>query len=524
MRYRVTRRGWFVFIGVPALAILLTALPFLRKPELAITGVEAGSVISLAGAPLVIDLLYEGQMESVDVRLNGEPVTLDAAARQVTLTDLPDGEHRITAEIDRGRLAFATSVGARFRVDSTPPAFELLAPTGPVPPIDPTSLTFRSDDPDAEVRVDGTLVDPAEDGSYTVLFDRPPNHAVAVTMVDALGNTTEELVAFDLALPGSPGGPPMRGVHASGWTWVTPELKDPILDMIRSGQINTVEIDLKDESGMIWYDTGVALAHEAGAVQVLYDLEEVVDELHALGARVVGRLVNFRDPVLAQHAVGTGNMDWVVQTPDGRAFGQYGGFTNPFNADVVEYNIALAEEAARLGVDDILYDYVRRPDSYLETMRFPGQGDRSPEDAIVDFLRLSEERVRAQGARLGASVFGIAATRPTEVAQDIPRMAAHVDYIAPMVYPSHWGPNEYGVANPNAQPYDIVYRSMSEFVRQLEGTGATLVTWVQDFSLGIDYGPAEVRAQIDASIDAGVPDFLLWDSATTYTSAALDGR
>jgi hypothetical protein len=520
----VTRRGWIVFIGVPIFTILLIAVPFLRKPDLAITGIESGQTLSMADGALVVDLAFEGDMSTVDVRLNGEPIEVGADLRTVTLTDLPDGDHNITAEIDRGRFAFATSAGARFRVDSTPPSIDVLAPTAPVPPIDPTALEFQSDDPDAIVTVDGLPVDPDENGRYVVAYARPPNHSVVVTVADQFGNATEELVAFDLALPGSAGGPPVRGVHASGWTWVTPELKDPILDMIRSGQINTVEIDLKDEAGQIWYDTGVTLAHEAGAVQVLFDLEEVVDELHNMGARVIGRLVNFRDPILATHAVANGDMDWVVQTPDGLPFGQYGGFTNPFNADVVEYNIALAEEAARLGVDDILYDYVRRPDSYIETMRFPGQGDLTPEDAIVNFLELSEERVHAQGARLGASVFGIAATRPTEVAQDIPRMAQHVDYVAPMVYPSHWGPNEHGVAHPNAQPYDIVYRSIAEFVKQVEGTGATVMTWIQDFSLGIDYGPAEVRAQIDASTDAGVPDFLLWDASTTYTSGALDSR
>jgi len=343
---------------------------------------------------------------------------------------------------------------------------------------------------------------------------------VVITATDAVGNTAEELVPIELALAGAPGAPPMIGVHATGWTWATPELKDPIMEMIDAGLINTVELDLKDEGGDVWYDTGVELAHEIGAVTELYDLEQAVEELHAKGVRVVGRIVNFRDPRLANYAVENGHLDWVIQNPDGSAYGQYGGFTNPFDPDVREYNMALAEEAARLGVDDIMYDYVRRPDT-LQEIVYPGQ-DGEPEDAIVSFLAESRERVHAAGARLAAAVFGIAATRPHEVAQDIPRMAAEVDYIAPMIYPSHWGPGEYGVENPNAQPYDITFRSLSDFVQQVEGTGAFIVAWVQDFSLGIEYGEAEVRAQIDAARDAGVEHILLWDAATTYTRAALD--
>jgi hypothetical protein len=291
--------------------------------------------------------------------------------------------------------------------------------------------------------------------------------------------------------------------------------------MVEDGLINTVQLDLKDEGGDIWYDTDVQLAHDIGAVTELWDLEQVVADLHALDVRVVGRIVNFRDPRIADYAVEQNRMDWIVQNPDGTAYGKYGGFANPYNEEVWEYNIALAEEAARLGVDDIMYDYVRRPDDYIENMLFPGQ-DRPPEQAIIDFLHVSKERVNAAGARLAAAVFGIAATRPEEVAQDIPRMGNEVDYVAPMTYPSHWGPGEYGVPDPNSQPYDIVFRSMEDFQIQLADTDAGIVIWIQDFSLGVDYGPAEVRAQIEGAADAGVDSFLLWDAATTYTAAALE--
>jgi peptidoglycan/xylan/chitin deacetylase (PgdA/CDA1 family) len=90
-----------------------------------------------------------------------------------------------------------------------------------------------------------------------------------------------------------------------------------------------------------------------------------------------------------------------------------------------------------------------------------------------------------------------------------------------MLYPSHWGSFEYDIENPNSQPYDIVFRSLEDFERAVEGTGARIVPWLQDFSLGVEYGPAEVKAQIDATADAGIDEFLLWDPAVTYTGRAL---
>src|SRR5262249_39829653 len=146
----------------------------------------------------------------------------------------------------------------------------------------------------------------------------------------------------------------------------------------------------------------------------------------------------------------------------------------------------------------------------------------TPEQAIASFLAETRAALRPYGTYLGASVFGVAATRPTEVAQDIPMMAPHVDYISAMVYPSHWAPGEYGVADPNRQPYEIAQRSLEDFQRDVRGTGARLVPWLQDFTLGSPkYGPKQVKEEIRGASDAGVDEYLLWDPAVTYTAAAL---
>lgn len=522
-RYRLTTRGRVVFTVIPLLAVGAIWVLVSGGGELTLEGIEPGAALGGDAAEPTITISTDQPTEDIVVTLNGDPVRLSTAGEGVlttTLTDLVDGEHTLEAVLPRSFPFGSLKLNRSFTVDTTPPQVTVLSPTAPVPVGDAVVVQAQVDDLNAEVSVDGQPATFDETGSFERAYESVPDAAVVIRARDELGNATEQVVQIELALPGAPGAPPMMGVHATGWTWATPVLKDPIIEMIDAGLINTVQLDLKDEAGDIWYDTGVGLAHEIGAVTELFDLAEVVEDLHSRGVRVVARIVNFRDPRLADYAIESGNMSWVVQNPDGTAYGQYGGFTNPFSPEVREYNIAIAEEAAKLGVDDVLYDYVRRPDT-LSDIVYPGQ-DGTPEDAIVSFLADSLPRVHSAGARLGASVFGVAATRPLEIAQDIPRMAEHVDYVAPMTYPSHWGPGEYGVDNPNAQPYDITFRALEDFVEQTSGTGAHVVAWLQDFSLGIDYGPAEVRAQIQAAHDAGVPNILLWDAATTYTRAALD--
>ena len=309
-------------------------------------------------------------------------------------------------------------------------------------------------------------------------------------------------------------------MHVTSSAWADDRLRQGVLDLIDQGKINAVELDVKEEGGIVGWNAPVPLAHEIDAVQPRYDLADAVRTLHEKGVRVIGRLVCFNDPIYAAYAWTHGRRDEVVQTPGGDKYGGYGGFTNFSNPVVRRYQIDIAAAAAKAGVDEILYDYVRRPDGPLSSMVFPGLKG-APDDAIVSFLADTQTALKPYGTYLGASVFGVAATRPDEVAQNIPKMAEHLDYVSAMVYPSHWAPGEYGVADPNGEPYEIVQRSLEDFKKDVRGTGARVVPWLQDFSLGAHYGPAQVAAQIQAAKDDGIDEYLLWDPLVTYTGAAL---
>ena len=107
----------------------------------------------------------------------------------------------------------------------------------------------------------------------------------------------------------------------------------------------------------------------------------------------------------------------------------------------------------------------------------------------------------------------------------------YFDYISPMVYPSHYPATFQGFAMPEAHPYDVVHFAMqSAVVRAKElasttgETVAKLRPWLQDFGLKMDYGSAEVRAQIKATNDVGLTSWLLWSASNKYTRGALDEK
>jgi hypothetical protein len=321
--------------------------------------------------------------------------------------------------------------------------------------------------------------------------------------------------------------PDTIAVHVSAPEWANPAIHDQVIELIRAGKINAVQLDIKDEAGEIGYDSDVELAELSGADgAAYYDPAAAVEELHGLGVRVIGRVVCFLDPVVAGWAWNQGRSDLVVLNGEGSAplANNYGNasFTNLAHPEIRRYQIDLSTEAAAFGFDEILYDYVRRPEGELSELTLPGL-DVPAEVSVARFVADTHDVLQATGTEFGVSVFGISATRPLPTAQDVGLMAPNVDYVSPMVYPSHWGAGEYGVADPNAQPGDIVRASLADFERLIAGSGAAMVPWLQDFSSGgVTYGVNEVRAQIAASDEVGGDGFLLWNSGSVYTTDALD--
>ena len=422
---------------------------------------------------------------------------------------LAEGEHRIELSVGRMFLPDAT-FSWTYVVDSIAPTLDVPASLPPVRIDEPVTIEGGVEE-DVELRLDDRPIE-NDDGSFAVDFDTPPTGSLAFEAIDEAGNRTLKHVVVPVAYPDA-----FRGVHVSAAAWADDELRAGIEDLIDRHLIDTVELDLKDESGIVGYDSELAKAKEIGAVTADYDLSETVEYLESKGVRVIGRLVAFRDPIYADAAWAAGDRDQVVQNPDGGMFSTYGGFTNFSHDAVREYNRSIALEAESMGVKDILWDYIRRPEGDPDTMVIPGSKGPSS-DSVTSFLAEMQRELRPRGAYQGASVFGIAAAAGDSIAQDVPAMGAVVDYLAPMVYPSHWGPGMYRVDNPVRQPYDIVKKSLADFQRVGQSTGVRFAPWLQDFTIGgVRYGEHEVREQIRAAEELGINRFVLWNPNVEYT-------
>nr|MCU0563733.1 putative glycoside hydrolase [Desulfobacterales bacterium] len=162
-------------------------------------------------------------------------------------------------------------------------------------------------------------------------------------------------------------------------------LRDPALKMIEDTELNALVIDVKGDRGMIPYRSSVALASEVGAQRIITVREPsaLIALFKARGIYTIARVVVFKDDLLA-----TARPELAVKTPGGEIWRdrEHLGWVDPFRKEVWAYNLQIAEEAARMGFDEIQFDYVRFPDS-----RSPRFSQPSTEEgrvgAIAGFLR-----------------------------------------------------------------------------------------------------------------------------------------
>jgi hypothetical protein len=314
----------------------------------------------------------------------------------------------------------------------------------------------------------------------------------------------------------------MRGVHVTMALASLDGKIDEYLALTRQG-LNTIELDVKDENGEVGFRRpAVALARQTGAARPYYNAFDVARAVHDRGVYLIGRVVVFEDPVLAEQRPAL-----AIRTTDGGVWHNAAGlgWANPYDSRVWKYVVDLGEAAARAGFDEIQFDYVRFPtDGDLSAAVFKGKTDQRRSAVIASFLEYASGRLRPLGVRVSADVFGLSATRDMGIGQRPRRIAQYLDAIYPMVYPSHFGPGEYNLPDPNAQPGRTVALALRDFDVALRGSETRLVPWLQDFSLGRAYTAADVRDQIQAARDAGAEGFMLWNAGGIYTRAALAGR
>ena len=311
----------------------------------------------------------------------------------------------------------------------------------------------------------------------------------------------------------------MRGIHLSCWGAGGAKSRGELIKKISGTVLNSVVIAVKETDGQV-YMPGVEKAHKWGSyTAAIPQPEAMLKDFKAAGLYTVARIVCFKDKIIPIK-----RPDLAVKTPGGGPWRSRNGATwvDPYNHEVWDYLLDLAELSARLGFDEIQFDYIRYPsEGNTSLCRYSKPNNRQAAiENLAEFLRYARKRLAPYKVKISTDVFGLTTSVKDDmgIGQDIRTLAANSDYVYPMMYPSHYAPGEYNIKNPSASPYRILNRGLRDARLKLGLDYAKIRPYLQDFW---KYGPADVHAQQIATRLNLLESWVLWNPANKYTWAAL---
>ncbi|MDP2651358.1 MAG: putative glycoside hydrolase [bacterium] len=341
---------------------------------------------------------------------------------------------------------------------------------------------------------------------------------------------------------------PLKALYMTSCVAGTPSWRESLKKLILETELNAVVIDIKDATGTITIpDEALQPSSSVKSGCKVRDIKAFIQDLHKEGIYVIGRLSVFQDsyysglrPDLAMKRKSDGG---VWKDRKGLAF------IDVASREYWDYIVRIATTSYEIGFDEINFDYIRYPsDGNMADVEYnltsatvhatsslqassTSLGTRA--ETLEVFFSYLSSALADTGMKTSADLFGLTTLARDDlgIGQVLERALPYFDYIAPMVYPSHFSSGIAGYAKPAEHPYEIIKYSMSKAVEREQSwllsnglatsTPSKLRPWLQDFNLGATYDAEKVRAQIQATYDVGLTSWMLWAPSNKYTESAL---
>jgi len=327
----------------------------------------------------------------------------------------------------------------------------------------------------------------------------------------------------------------VKGLYLTGWSAGNRERMEYYIKLVEETELNAFVIDIKNDDGIVSYESKVPAVVEAGTYHKKYDAEKLIETLHEKDIYVIGRIVCFRDPAYSKK-----HPDQAVKHVDGGLWREEKNdmdmtWLNPCDERNWKYIVDIAKEAVELGFDEIQFDYVRFPDGTRSKMDF-GKTDFVKHEVINNFLAYARKEM--PDVTISADIFGIVCVSPEDredIGQYLELIGRELDYISPMTYPSLYARgqivNGIKFPNPDLEPYAVVYNTLlmaRERLSRVENYRADIRPYLQAYTASWlpkgsyqTYAAEQYRQQMQAVYDAGYEQWIFWDANNKYNPDAF---
>ena len=309
---------------------------------------------------------------------------------------------------------------------------------------------------------------------------------------------------------------------------------DKLIELSKRTEINTFVIDVKDDNGYMLFSTIAAQRYcpDANKRARVKDIAALMKKLKDNNIYTIARIVSFKDPTYTKR-----NPDKaIVYKSTGKPYMNNDGliWASAYDKNLWKYNIDVSKEAAAVGFNEIQFDYVRFPASNggrLDNMLdYRNTNGETKPQAIQNYLKYAREQLAPLGVYISADIYGLVGSVEDDMSlgQYWEAVSNIVDYVSPMMYPSHYANGTYGLKIPDAFPYQTINRCTEDAIirnKNIE-TPAYIRPWIQDFTATwvkghIKYSAKQLEEQIKALNDNNVHEYLLWNAGNVYSEAAV---
>lgn len=315
-----------------------------------------------------------------------------------------------------------------------------------------------------------------------------------------------------------------KGLYLSFYGIGSPKLRGDAVHLIETTELNALVIDIKGDRGMIPYPSNIPETYGTGKDKVITvkDMPAMINDLHSKGIYLIARIVTFKDDRLAN-----AHPEWAVKR-NGAIWHDREklAWVDPSIEATWKYNYDIAEEAAKMGFDEIQFDYVRFPDT--PGLVFSKQNNiKNRTASITGFWEGAKKRLAPYNVFVAADIFGYVCWNEddTGIGQDIHDSVRVLDVVSPMLYPSGYTWSIPGVKNPVANSDAIIGRSLGKAMERTKSDGLVFRPWLQSFKDYAfdrrDFTGKEIREQIDAAEAKNSNGWMLWNARNQYSAAGL---
>lgn len=312
----------------------------------------------------------------------------------------------------------------------------------------------------------------------------------------------------------------VKGLYLTASSAGHRQYRQNLLRRLKNSRLNTVVIDIKDYSGYILYQSKLNVLQKEKAIKnQLGDVQQVIDALHRQNIYLIARQTVFQDPVLAAT-----HPELALHDKTGAVWLDRKGLAwlDPSQEDVWQYNLAIAQEASRLGFDEINFDYIRYPsDGDMASLDYNIPSGQKMTDVMKNFFAFLDKNL-SDLATTSIDMFGLVMDNTASgydlgIGQKLTDTADYFDYVCPMMYASHYAQNYLDFANAAEHPGEVVAHGLDISRDAMKNKRAQIRPWLQAFSLGAVYDQPMIDQQIQAVENVTSTDgWLLWNARNYY--------